>query len=234
MPSPFRKLAFLLCAFLFLPERAFSVEFGSPSAYAVGSSPQAVVVGDFNGDGKPDLAVLNTASGTVSILLGNGDGTFQPAKNFNCGNSPSLLASGDFNGDGKLDLAVFMAGNMGTSTPGEVRILLGNGDGTLQSPVLTTLATSAASFAAGDFNGDKKADIVIVNSGSTTGSYVLLIALGKGDGTFQAATSIASNTLRSSAIGVADFNKDGKLDLVADTGGVTVLQGNGDGTFVAG
>src|ERR1700755_1203141 len=103
MPTPLRTLALLMCISLCLAGRAFSVEFASPSAYAVGHSPQSVVVGDFNGDGKQDLAVLNTTSNTVSLLLGNGDGSFQAAKNFNCGNNPASLAVGDFNGDGKLD-----------------------------------------------------------------------------------------------------------------------------------
>src|ERR1700739_2498692 len=83
----------------FIQTQSFAVEFRSASGYAVGSSPQSVVVGDFNGDGKMDLAVLNTVSNNVSILLGNGDGTFQAAKNFDAGSNPSGIFLGDFNGD---------------------------------------------------------------------------------------------------------------------------------------
>jgi VCBS repeat protein/FG-GAP repeat protein len=74
--------------------------------FAAGSSPFSVAVGDFNGDGVPDLAVANLNSINVSVLLGNGDGTFQPAQNFGVGTGPRSMAVGDFNGDGKLDLAV--------------------------------------------------------------------------------------------------------------------------------
>src|SRR6185437_29182 len=98
-------LGIALCS---IQTQSFAVEFLPATGYAVGSSPQSVVVGDFNGDGKVDLAVLNTGSNNVSILLGNGDGTFQAAKNFDAGDNPSGIFVRDFNGDGKLDLAVFM------------------------------------------------------------------------------------------------------------------------------
>ena len=211
-----------------------AVEFTSPAAYAVGSNPQTVVVGDFNGDGKLDLAVLNTVSNNVSILLGKGDGTFQAAKNFDAGATPSSLSLGDFNGDGKLDLAVFLGGNPTTPSSGEVRILLGNGDGSFQAPVVTTLAATATSFAVGDFNGDKNSDLVVANFDSSTKAATLFLFLGKGDATFQASKAVPSNDLSSPHVAVADFNKDGKLDLaVFGANSIFVLQGQGDGTFVA-
>ena len=233
-----RRILFFFVAvtsgFFWLAANSLAVEFSAASAYAVGSSPQTVVVGDFNGDGKLDLAVLNTASNNVSILLGNGDGTFQAAKNSPCGTNPSGILVGDFNGDGKLDLAVFMAGNTTTSVSAEVRILAGNGDGTFQAPVVTTLTPSALTFAVGDFNGDKKADLIIGSSGTTSGAFSLQFFQGNGDGTFQAGSSIPVSGLKSAHVAVADFNKDGKLDLAVDAGGVLFLQGQGDGTFVAG
>ena len=233
-----RRILFLFATvtsgFFWLAANSFAVEFSAASAYAVGSNPQTVVVGDFNGDGKLDLAVLNTASNNVSILLGNGDGTFQSAKTFPCGTNPSGILVGDFNGDGKLDLAVFMAGNTTTSVSAEVRILLGNGDGTLQAPVVTTLTPSAQTFAVGDFNGDKKGDLIIGSSGTTSGSFSLQIFQGNGDGTFPAGQNIPVGGLKSPHVAVGDFNKDGKLDLAVDAGGLLFLQGQGDGTFVAG
>jgi uncharacterized repeat protein (TIGR01451 family) len=233
MPAPLRKLALLMCISLCLAGRAFSVEFASPSAYAVGSSPQSVVVGDFNGDGKQDLAVLNTTSNTVSLLLGNGDGSFQTAKNFNCGNNPSSLAVGDFNGDGKLDLAVFMFGNSSSGVSAELRVLLGNGDGTFQGPVVTTMSSLTQAFLAGDFNGDKKTDIVTTTTDSASTPSLQLLS-GNGDGTFQSPKPVAVSNLRSAHFAAGDFNKDGKLDLVVNvTGGLQFLQGQGDGTFVA-
>jgi uncharacterized repeat protein (TIGR01451 family) len=234
MPGPLRRLALLTCISLCLAGRAFSVEFASPSAYAVGSGPQSVVVGDFNGDGKQDLAVLNATSNSVSLLLGNGDGSFQTAKSFNCGNNPSSLAVGDFNGDGKLDLVVFMFGNSSSAVSAELRVLLGNGDGTLQAPIVTTASVLTQSFVAGDFNGDKKTDIVAaaVDSAGTTSLQILS---GNGDGTFQAPKMLTIPNLRSAHFAAGDFNKDGKLDLVVNvTGGLQFLQGQGDGTFVAG
>jgi len=234
MPGPLRRLALLMGISLSLAGRAFSVEFASPSAYAVGSSPQSVVVGDFNGDGKRDLAVLNTTSNTVSLLLGNGDGSFQTAKSFNCGNDPSSLAVGDFNGDGKLDLVVFMFGNSSSAVSAELRVLLGNGDGTFQAPTVTTASVFTQSFVAGDFNGDKKTDIVTATADSA-GTTSLQILSGNGDGTFQAPKMLAIGNLKSAHFAAGDFNKDGKLDLVANvTGGLQFLQGQGDGTFVAG
>src|SRR5207237_1519142 len=99
--------------------------------------PVSVAVGDFNGDGRPDLAVANALSSNVSVLLGDGDGTFQAALNFDTGGGgPVSVTVGDFNGDGHLDLAV---ANPGSNT---VSVLLGNGDGTLQAPV---------TFAVGNF-----------------------------------------------------------------------------------
>ena len=98
--------------------------FRAPVSYATGTSPYAVVVADFNGDGKPDLAVANGGSNTVSILRGNGDGTFAAAVNYATGSYPDGLAIGDFNGDGKLDLAVV------NDYSSNVSIFLGNGDGT--------------------------------------------------------------------------------------------------------
>jgi hypothetical protein len=89
-----------------------SVSFIAPRRdFTTGRSPRSVAVGDFNGDGKPDLAVANQGSNNVSVLLGNGDGTFQAARNFAAGSSPSSVAVGDFIGVGRLDLAVGNAGN---------------------------------------------------------------------------------------------------------------------------
>jgi hypothetical protein len=211
------------------------------SDVAVSTAPKAMVSADFNGDGQPDLAVVNTGGYNVSILLGNGDGTFQTAVGYGVGLSPNSIAVADFNHDGKLDLAV---GNSGCPYPGgvcgsgSVTILLGNGDGTFQTPLVFSVGTSIIvnSLAAGNFNGDGNVDLAVGIRNSQGGA--IAIYLGQGDGTFQAGAVYRIGPQGSQppqAILVADFNGDGKADLaVADgseSNNVSILLGNGDGTF---
>jgi hypothetical protein len=195
--------------------------------YDTGFEPEAVAVGDFNGDGKLDLVVVNTAAGngrsSVSVLLGKGNGTFQPAVNYRAGFDPDSVAVGDFNGDGNLDLAV---ANFGTNN---VSILLGSGKGTFQTAVNYDTGGGSQSVAAGDFNGDGKLDLAVANYASNNVS----VLLGNGNGTFQAAANYETGA-GPMAVAVGDFNGDGKLDLaVANNGSqdVSILLGNGNGTF---
>ena len=103
----------------------------------MGSCPDALVAGDFNGDGRTDLAVANSGSNDVSVLLGNGDGTFQPQVTYAVGSGPDALVAGDFNGDGRTDLAVANSGS------NDVSVLLGNGDGTFQTQVTYAVGIAA-------------------------------------------------------------------------------------------
>src|SRR5262249_19175487 len=135
--------------------------FQDPVYYATGSYPSSVVVGDFNGDGIPDLAVANYGSSHVSVLLGNGDGSFQAARNFYFDGSlhPSSLAVADFNGDGSLDLATILVPEVGDGN--YLGVLLGNGDGSFRFGFAYNFDGGATSLAVGDFDHDGSPDLAI-------------------------------------------------------------------------
>jgi beta-glucanase (GH16 family) len=211
------------------------------SPVTVGSKPVAMAVGDFNGDGTADLVVVSagteTASsngfGTVTILLGNGDGTFSAAAKFSAGMIPASVAVGDFTGDGIPDLVIAGALNPASDQAGIVTVLIGTGDGSFsESPGLPlTVGSEPAFVATGDFTGDGVLDLAVANAGSGT----VTILLGDGHGNFRpTAGSPVQVGSGPNSIAAVDFNGDGKLDLaVANSvsGTVTVLLGNGDGMF---
>lgn len=198
--------------------------------YAVGTAPLGMTTGDFNGDGKLDLAVANSGNGLagddggISILLGNGDGTFQPATNVSAGKNPGSIAAADLDGDGRIDLVV----TNGDSGGGQVGILLGNGDGTFQRVVDYGAGNGLKAIRLGDFNGDLRPDVVVANLFDHTVS----ILLGNGDGSFQTHVDYKTGG-QPESIAVADFNSDGKADLAVAciSSNVGILIGNGDGTF---
>jgi hypothetical protein len=218
-----------------------------------GTQSLMAAVGDFNGDGAQDLAVVNNCAtsacltGSVSMLLGYGDGTLQPPVNYLSGGYQSLgIAAGDFNGDGTLDLAVANnCADSACSKGGTVTVLIGKGDGTFKPAVsYASGGQGAFSVAVGDFNKDGLADLAVVNncsSGGCSGGGTVSVLLGKGDGTFKSAVTYASGGQGAYSVAVADFNNDGKADLaVVNTcansgcpngGSLSVLLGNGDGTF---
>ena len=190
--------------------------------FSAGQQPQGIAVGDFNMDGKPDIAAANSGSGDISVLLGNGDGTFQPAVNYASGGpSPLALAVGDFNNDGIPDLAVEIANG------GKLGILLGNGDGTFKPAKVFNVGLSGGpkSLLVLDLNNDGKADLA-----ATGPNGAVIVLIGNGDGTFQ--TSTQSFTGVTMAVTTGDFNLDGKPDLAVGTnGGLFILLGNGDGSL---
>jgi hypothetical protein len=211
--------------------------FLNPSNPASGAGSYVLAVADFNGDGIPDLVVGNNYggdSGTVTILLGNGDGAFTAAPaTLTTIPPPISLVVADFNGDGIPDLAVLLQSP--DSAASTVMVFLGNGDGTFTTVETSPMTGNGAdAIAAADFNQDGIPDLAITNYQSGT----LTILLGNGDGTFTAAASPSAGT-RPSGITIADFNGDGIPDLaVLDDGfgtetpeSITVFLGNGDGTF---
>jgi hypothetical protein len=185
--------------------------FGAPIVTGGGGgAPLPIIaIADFNGDGKPDVAAIQSmgagnAQQTLEAFLGDGDGTFGPQTTYFAGYDTNFLVAEDFNGDGKIDLAVSSAAGLA--------ILLGNGDGTFQAasfPVVTSLSA----FATADLNNDGKADILANGT----------VLLGNGNGTF---TAISQPNVKAGVL--ADLNGDGILDLA--TSGYVVL-GDGDGTF---
>jgi hypothetical protein len=200
-------------------------------AIPVGNEPGPVAVADLNRDGKPDIVVANTASESMTVLLGDGRGHFQPAPGspFPVGHLPNDIAIGDFNGDGNPDLLV-----PNTQTP-YLTILLGDGSGRFHpaphSPFATESRPHPHGAVAADFNGDGKLDAVIDSWGRN--QVNLLLGDGHGNliapGRFFDVGKRPYQRLRS-----ADFNKDGKPDIVTtnlDGNSVTILLGDGKGGF---
>jgi len=217
------------------------------------TSPDAngiVVLGtaDFNGDGKPDLIFANNCSSncygsTVSVALGNGDGTFSGPNTFAVSSTNNYNVNsvgfvfGDFNHDGKLDLVVLnsycieLPCDLGNGT---FSFLAGNGDGTFQPAVETSIGYDPVAIAAADFDGDGNLDLAFAGVGYSAIPSALYVFLGNGDGTFQTALTVSPAPYPNRAqvaILAGDFNRDGRQDLAVGAGATFILLGNGDGTF---
>jgi len=199
----------------FAPPVTYSVQGG----YLSSGEPVSLAFGDFNSDGKMDIAVPGQAAGIITLLLGKGDGTFTmgasiplsmppPSADFSS-LGPVILAAADLNGDGRLDLIASLADSDGGSFG--FAVLLGNGDGTFQPPILNPQPANA--FTVADMNGDKIPDLIV------SGTSVLL---GNGDGTFQTGLLVFGAL---EAVAVADFNRDGTLDIAGgmSTGGIATF-----------
>jgi len=203
-----------LCVFFAANVAHSQVTFFIPPIY----SGAANFVGDFNGDGKPDML---SSGGT--LLLGKGDGTFTTGTPVTGG----AVAVGDFNGDGKIDVL--------QQSTGTLLVLLGNGDGTFKAPVSTNSGASLYALTAGDVNGDGKADVLGLDY---TSGFNVVVYLSQGDGTFATGVSYALGSTSAFLITLGDFNEDGEIDVAvaapSNAGQEVVLLGNGDGTFQAG
>ncbi len=201
--------------------------FQAGTAYAVSTQPRSIAIGDLNGDEIPDLAVANITQAPnpnfyVSILLGNGDGTFQSRVNYVAGSGPASIAMGDLDGDGDLDLAV------ANIYANDISVFLNAGDGTFQTPVNYAAGTNPSGIAIGDLDADGFLDIAVANGSEVS------IFLGNGDGSVGAQTLYATGA-GASNVAISDLNSDGFFDLAVSNsqgGSVSVLLNAGDGTFL--
>ncbi len=215
---------------LFQSPRLFDVGAGADGSS--GGIFREPVIADLNGDGIPDLAIPNLHAADVSILLGRGDGTFQPQRRFDATASPDSLAAGDFNGDGKVDLVAVQSVQR-AGLPFVVGVLMGRGDGTFAPPVkLTSVFTLGASpIRVGDFDGNGTDDLALVSPQDSR----LQVWLSKGDGTFTSSGVFATGEQTREAR-VVDINGDGKLDLITtgdNDGAAYIMLGDGAGGFQA-
>jgi len=202
-----------------------SSSLGGPTPFGAGTQAHSVVVADLNGDTKNDLVTANAGADTMSVLLGNGDGTFQAAVSYATGTEPKSVVLGDINGDTQLDA---VTSNQGSNN---VSVLLGNGDGTFLPKTDFAACAGAHESTLALLNADANVDIACAGWGAAQAG----VLLSNGDGTFQPMTSFAVGTAPHSIV-AGLFNADANLDLATANNGsanVSVLLGNGNGTFQA-
>jgi len=189
--------------------------FLAPATYPAGGSSTMTAVADFNGDGVRDIVTYESATQSLSMLLGNAGGGYQAPASRGLGFAASSMIAVDLNRDGKPDLAI--------TTGGAVAVLTNAGDGTFGAPVFYGVAATANYVAAADFNHDGLTDLVVAGSSG----FGVLRALPAGG----YALSTAPTAIPQFWVGAADFNNDGNIDLVGDGSPTPFCAGNGDGTF---
>ncbi|HTR96780.1 MAG TPA: FG-GAP-like repeat-containing protein [Candidatus Acidoferrales bacterium] len=220
-------IGLVLVLAVFTPGRLESAPLFQAAFYSfvTGNAPHGVALGDFNGDGHPDLAVANSASNTVTILLGNGDGTFRPKLDVAVGGRPFALAVADLNGDGHPDLVVV------NNVTNNVAVLIGHGNGTFTLGGSYATGSGPYAVAVGDLNVDGHPDVVVANANSGT----ISVLLGNGDGTLAPQVAYATGATPE-AVAIGDLNGDGRPDVaVANSAAasVSVFPGLGGGALGA-
>ena len=218
VPNQYGSSPMPVSVFLGNPDGTFPAQ---AALFPSGTCPVAIAADDFNGDRKTDLVTADFEGTSVSVLLGQVNGTFASPVNYAVGSFPNSVIVGDFNGDEKPDLLV---ANEGSSN---ISLLTGMGDGTFAAEVSTPIA-SPLSLAAADLDGDGKLDVVVAAIGSDVS-----VLLGHGDGTFASAVSFPTGAAyKTNAVALADLDGDGRLDIIAANGStLSILRGFGNGTF---
>ncbi len=228
-----RLLVLLLVAMSAVAQSVPPLRFAPSAKYPVGSKVTRIATGDLNGDGKPDIVVCDQNNHNIYVLLNKGDGTLLAPVPYSLGNlgnaGPNSIVIADFNKDNKLDVAV------ATNSNGNVLVFLGNGDGTLQSPLTSATNLSPTSLKIGDVNKDGKLDLLVGGNGGAA------ILLGKGDGTFDISTAtlpLDNGIISMPVLASADVNGDGLPDIIGGVisgvgqhAGLSVYLANPDGSF---
>ena len=197
--------------------------FGQPTHYSTGTNAHGVTLANLNGDGKLDMVVANAGASTVTVRLGNGDGSFGPGSNFATGTTPKSVAVADLNADGNQDL---VTADQDSNT---ASVLLGNGNGTFGAKTSYPVCAGTHEPTIGNFNGDGRPDIAL----ACWGGSVISVLLNAGNGTFGSAINSTAAAAPHSLV-ARDFDLDGKTDLAVadhDAASVSILRGNGNGTF---
>jgi hypothetical protein len=205
-----------------------------PAISAAAGPLSSIISGDFNSDGKADLAIAQANSNVVTVLLGRGDGSFSAGVNYTVGNGPSKIVAAALTGSSATDLVSI---NQFSNT---FSVLVGKGDGTFQPSIDFVAGNLPLGVVAGDFNADGKADLAIASSQDQT----LTVPLGRGDGTFAATRSYRAADLVSKSVAAGDLNGDGRTDLVvsnycgtdsacSSNGTATIFLANADGSYRA-
>lgn len=220
----------ILIAFFCLPGCSNKEPYTPPdllylfATYPVGKNPTAVATSDFDGDGVTDIVTTNIGNDSISILFGNGDGTFKEHKQMPVAKEPRAMALDDFNGDGRIDLAIACSGN------DQIAVYYGQGNGTFIPGQRYSVHKTPVSIAAGDLNGDRKSDLAVALRNDK-----IKIFIGQGDGTFVEGPQYEYGDTPTS-IALADLDRNGILDIAVTNGGpmssaVSIWLGNGDGSF---